>query len=350
MTLEDLILQARAQDASDLHLTHDQPPALRKLGQLVPGQPLAPGEAEQMILNVMSPAQRALLDSGKDADFSLTTPDGLRQRVNIYRQQGHLCAAVRLLRDGIPTIDELGLPPAVHQLAAKPRGLVLVTGPTGSGKSTTLAAMIQQINATRRAHIITIEDPIEYVHKPQLSVVHQREVGRDVGNFASALRSALREDPDVILVGEMRDFETITAALTAAETGHLVFSTLHTIGAAHTVDRIVNACPAEMQQEVRIQLAGVLQGCITQELVPLSDGTGRVAAMEVLMGTAAALNLIRDNKSYQLPSLMQTGAALGMQTLNLNLAKLVQTGRVSYGDALTRASDPEELNGYLNMR
>ena len=349
MTLEDLILAARSHDASDLHLSHDQPPAMRQLGQLVYGTPLAPGEAERIILEALPAQMRQQIEAGNDADFSMQTRDGLRQRINIFRQQGHLCAAIRLLREGIPTIDQLGLPPAVRVLAGKPRGLVLVTGPTGSGKSTTLAAMIQSINASRRCHIVTIEDPIEYVYKPEGCVIHQREVGRDTKNFASALRSSLREDPDVILVGEMRDYETISAALTAAETGHLVFSTLHTIGAANTVDRIVNACPGEIQQEVRTQLASVLQGCITQELVPLADGSGRVAVQEILMGTDAARSLIREGKNYQLPSLMQTGAKEGMQTLNLNLAKLVQSGRVDFAAARERASDPEEFQGYLNM-
>ena len=279
----------------------------------------------------------------------MQTPDGLRQRVNVFRQQGHLCASIRLLRPEVPTLEDLDLPPAVRMFANQPRGLVLVTGPTGSGKSTTLAAMIQHINATRRCHIVTIEDPVEYMYTPKGCVIHQREVGSDTKNFASALRSSLREDPDVILVGEMRDFETISAALTAAETGHLVFSTLHTIGAANTVDRIINACPGEIQQEVRTQLSGVLKGCITQELLPLADGSGRTAALEILVATDAALNLIREAKAYQLPSLMQTGAKDGMQTLNLHLARLVQAGRVDYAAALERASDPDEFHGYLNL-
>lgn len=349
MTLEDMILAARSHSASDLHLTHDQPPAMRQLGQLIYGSPLAPGEAERMILDALPPMMKQQIEAGNDADFSLQTRDGLRQRINVFRQQGHLCASIRLLNDGIPTLEQLGLPPAVRMLASQPRGLVLVTGPTGSGKSTTLAAMIQHINTTRRCHIVTIEDPVEYLYTPKGCVIHQREVGSDTKNFASALRSSLREDPDVILVGEMRDYETISAALTAAETGHLVFSTLHTIGAANTVDRIINACPGEIQQEVRTQLAGVLKGCITQELVPLADGSGRVAAMEILVATDAALNLIRESKAFQLPSLMQTGAKEGMQTLNLHLAKLVQTGRIDYAAALERASDPEEFYGYLNM-
>ena len=347
MTPAELIMQARAQDTSDLHITHDQPPSFRKLGQLFPGAPLPEGEAEKMIWDALPLAMRTLVEQGEDADFCLRTPDGQRQRVNVFRQQGHLCASIRLLRAGIPTIDQLGLPGAVRALASKPRGLVLVTGPTGSGKSTTLAAMIQHINTTRRAHIVAIEDPVEYLYEPGTCLIHQREVGVDTKSFASALRSSLREDPDVILVGEMRDYETISAALTAAETGHLVFSTLHTIGAANTVDRIVNACPGEIQQEVRTQLAGVLQGCITQELIPLADGSGRVAVQEILMGTDAALNLIREGKAHQLPSVMQTGAKEGMQTLNMHLGKLVREGRIDYAAALQRSSDPDELASYV---
>ena len=229
-----------------------------------------------------------------------------------------------------------------------PHGVVYITGPTGSGKTTTLYLMMERL-VKGPVNIVTIEDPVEYMYTPKGCVIHQREVGSDTKNFASALRSSLREDPDVILVGEMRDFETISAALTAAETGHLVFSTLHTIGAANTVDRIINACPGEIQQEVRTQLSGVLKGCITQELLPLADGSGRTAALEILVATDAALNLIREAKAYQLPSLMQTGAKDGMQTLNLHLARLVQAGRVDYAAALERASDPDEFHGYLNL-
>lgn len=347
MSLEQLILSARRQDASDLHISHNQPPALRILGQLVPCPPLAPGESDRLLRSVLTDRQAAMLDDGNDLDFSLQTSDGMRQRVNIFRQQGQLSAAIRLLRGEVPTLDDLNLPPSVRLLADKPRGLVLVTGPTGSGKSTTLAAMIDHINNTRRNHIVTIEDPIEYVYTPKNCVIHQREIGSDAKSFASALRSSLREDPDVILLGEMRDAETILAALTAAETGHLVFSTLHTIGAANSVDRIVSACPAAMQQQVRIQLASVLQGCITQELLPLANGSGRTAALEILMGTDAALNLIRESKTHQLPSIMQTGAKDGMQTLDLHLARLTAAGQVDMATAMDRASNLDEFHAYL---
>ena len=315
MTLEDLIVAARSHSASDLHLTHDQPPAMRHLGQLVYGSPLASGEAERMILDALPPLMRQRIDAGDDADFSMQTPDGLRQRVNVFRQQGHLCASIRLLRPEVPTLEDLDLPPAVRMFANQPRGLVLVTGPTGSGKSTTLAAMIQHINATRRCHIVTIEDPVEYMYTPKGCVIHQREVGSDTKNFASALRSSLREDPDVILVGEMRDFETISAALTAAETGHLVFSTLHTIGAANTVDRIIDVFPAGQQAQVRMQLSMVLQAVISQQLVPTLDGK-QTPAFEIMYTNPAIKNLIREAKTHQIDSAIQAGAAQGMCTMD----------------------------------
>lgn len=349
MTIDELIMEARSKDASDVHISHDQPVAFRCLGALTPVRTLDEGTAEPLIRSMMTNEQQQLLLDGRDADFCYVTPDGMRQRVNVFLQQGHMCAAIRLLRDDIPTIEDLQLPGVVRQLASLPRGLVLVTGPTGSGKSTTLAAMVQFINTTRRAHIITIEDPVEYKYTPQNCIIHQREVGTDTESFAGALRSALREDPDVILVGEMRDYETISAALTAAETGHLVFSTLHTIGAAKTVDRIVNACPGEIQQEIRTQLAGVLGGCITQELIPRADGSGRIAAQEVLVSNDAVRSLIREDKVHQIASIMQTGMKDGMWTLNYHLAQLVQKGQIDYTEAMDRASDPDEFNNYMGM-
>jgi twitching motility protein PilT len=241
----------------------------------------------------------------------------------------------------------LGLPPVLKDLAAKPRGLILVTGPTGSGKSTTLAAMIDQINASRPDHIITIEDPVEYKYDKKQALIHQREVGRDVKDFASALRSALREDPDIILVGEMRDYETIAAALTAAETGHLVMSTLHTTGAAQTIDRIIDACPASIQNQIRTQLAGVLNGVITQCLIPNARGNGRVAATEILIGTDAVCNQIRENKCHQLGTLMQSGANVGMHTLNSDLARLIQLSMITKQQALKYSNDRSDLEQFL---
>ena len=265
----------------------------------------------------------------------------------MYRQQNELCAAVRLLNDTIPTFEELGLPPIIRKLDAEPRGLILITGPTGSGKSTTLAAMIDYINVNFAKHIITIEDPVEYRHYHKLSMIHQREVGVDVSSFADALRSSLREDPDVILVGEMRDYETISAAVTAAETGHLVLSTLHTIGAANTVDRIIDVFPPHSQQQIRTQLASTLKGVVTQQLVPLASGEGRMAALEVMTGTDAVLNLIRENKTHQLSSAMQTGSRDGMNTLNSHLAKLVKEGKIGFDTGLQWSSDKNEFNQYF---
>ena len=267
--------------------------------------------------------------------------------MNVFYQQGRAAATLRLLNDSIPTLEELALPPVLTKLADEPRGLILVTGPTGSGKSTTLAAMIDHINKTRSDHIITIEDPIEYVYQGRCSLIHQREVGADARSFASALRSALREDPDVILVGEMRDYETISAAVTAAETGHLVMSTLHTIGAAQTIDRIIDVCPAGAQNQIRGQLAAVLRGVITQQLLPLAGGRGRCAATEILVGTDAVANLIREGKCYQIPSILQSGAALGMHSLNADLARLVSTGRITREAAERCATDKSDLQNYL---
>jgi twitching motility protein PilT len=291
---------------------------------------------------VLTEEQRETFAQGADLDFSLVTSDGLRQRVNVFRQKGRVATAVRLLSDHIPTIDELALPPVLNDLAELKRGLVLITGPTGSGKSTTLAAMIDHINRTRAEHIITIEDPIEYVYTQGESLIHQREVGRDTRDFADSLRSALREDPDVILVGEMRDYETISAALTAAETGHLVMSTLHTTGAALTIDRIVETCPAEAQPQVRNQLAGILAGVVTQALVPTTDGH-RCAVTETLIGTDAVLNMIREDKTHQLGTVMQAGRAQGMHTLNADLMAKVRTGRISEATAREYSNDRREL-------
>jgi twitching motility protein PilT len=260
---------------------------------------------------------------------------------------GELATAIRILRDDIPTLEDLSLPEAIRILAEQPRGIVLVTGPTGSGKSTTLAAMIDYINVHRKAHIITIEDPIEYVHQSKNCLVHQRELGRDVPSFSDALRSAMREDPDVILVGEMRDYETISAAVTAAETGHLVFSTLHTTGASQTLDRIVDVYPSHSQGMIRSQLSGVLRGVITQTLLPLADRSGRTVATEILIGNDAVLNLIREGKYHQLGTTMQSSAQLGMHTLAGDLANLVRQGRITRETAETAVSNKAELLQYL---
>lgn len=341
MQIHELTALARNNKASDIHISEGLPLMFRIDGHLAeaPVQ-LSAAETRSLILSLMDEAHREAITSERiDADFALVAPDGTRSRVNVFYQQGRAAATLRLLNDSIPTLEELAMPPVLTKLADEPRGLILVTGPTGSGKSTTLAAMID--------HIITIEDPIEYVYQGRCSLIHQREVGADVRSFASALRSALREDPDVILVGEMRDYETISAAVTAAETGHLVMSTLHTIGAAQTIDRIIDVCPAGAQNQIRGQLAAVLRGVITQQLLPLAVGKGRCAATEILVGTDAVANLIREGKCYQIPSILQSGAALGMHSLNADLARLVSTGRITREAAERCATNKSDLKNYL---
>ena len=341
MQIHELTALARNSKASDIHISEGLPLMFRIDGHLAeaPVQ-LSAAETRSLILSLMDEAHREAITSERiDADFALVAPDGTRSRVNVFYQQGWAAATLRLLNDSIPTLEELAMPPVLTKLADEPRGLILVTGPTGSGKSTTLAAMID--------HIITIEDPIEYVYQGRCSLIHQREVGADVRSFASALRSALREDPDVILVGEMRDYETISAAVTAAETGHLVMSTLHTIGAAQTIDRIIDVCPAGAQNQIRGQLAAVLRGVITQQLLPLAVGKGRCAATEILVGTDAVANLIREGKCYQIPSILQSGAALGMHSLNADLARLVSTGRITREAAERCATNKSDLKNYL---
>lgn len=344
--IDQIIEEARELGASDIHLHDGMPVIIRRQGSL---QPMAGSE----LLNhndILSCSQEMLgtradrFDLAReDVDFSYTTGKGTRQRVNVYRQNEKISSAIRLLNDHIPTIEELDLPQVLHEIANQPRGLVLVTGPTGSGKSTTLAAMIDEINRKRRCHILTLEDPVEYKYQMKNCLINQREIGVDIESFAGALRSALREDPDVIMVGEMRDQETISAAITAAETGHLVFSTLHTIGAANTVDRIIDVFPAGQQQQVRVQLANVLKAVITQELLPKADQTGRVAAMEIMLYTEAIANLIRESKLHQINSMMQTSRAIGMQTLNMSLASLVNGGVIAQDLAMSVTGDKEDF-------
>jgi twitching motility protein PilT len=348
--ISTLVGYARQNDCSDLHITSHQPPTFRKLGELFIGPFEGTREDYRaLILSLLNGFQTEELQLGKDLDFSFEDANGHRYRVNVYHQQKELAAAIRILRNDIPTLADLQLPPAITSLAQQPRGIVLVTGPTGSGKSTTLAAMIDHINESRRAHIITIEDPIEYVHRSKNCLVHQRELHRDVASFSDALRSAMREDPDVILVGEMRDYETISAAVTAAETGHLVFSTLHTTGAAQTLDRIVDVYPSHSQGMIRSQLAGVLRGVITQTLIPRADRSGRIAATEILVGTDAVLNLIREGKYHQISSTMQSGAAVGMHTLAGDLADMVRKGLITEADAQERVNNKAELAQYLGF-
>ena len=348
MTIHELVMNARTRKCSDVHISSGIPTVFRINGKLTDcGFDFSSAEAEEMIYSLLNDKQKRELDGGNDVDFAFETPDGFRQRVNVFRYKGKVAATIRLLNDYIPNLSELRLPEVLQTLADEPRGLILVTGPTGSGKSTTLAAMINYINHTRSEHILTVEDPIEYVYNQDKATIHQREVGEDVTSFAAALRSALREDPDIILVGEMRDYETISAAVTAAETGHLVMSTLHTIGAAQTIDRIIDSCPPEKQNQIRTQLSSILRGVITQSLIPTSNGTGRIAATEILVGTDAACNLIRENKCHQLNTVMQSGRSMGMHTLNNDLARLVNSGIITKENALKVSPDKSDLKQYI---
>lgn len=326
--IDMLIAQGRRGGCSDIHLTFGLPPMARQNGTLAPMPDLAPLDDESLNDYVNEILEDARMGGGEEAfadqDLCYTDREGSRNRINIYRQQNHTAVAVRLLNDHIPTLAELGMPAVFQDLSMMKRGLVLVTGPTGSGKSTTLAACIDHINGKRREHIITVEDPVEYLHQNKGCMVNQREVGIDTGGFAQALRSALREDPDIILVGEMRDLETISAAVTAAETGHLVFSTLHTTGAAATIDRIIDVFPPHQQQQIRTQLASVLKAVVSQQLVPKLDSTGRVAAQEILLVTDAVANMIRENKCHQITSVLQTSGRLGMQSMDSCLMALAE--------------------------
>src|ERR687887_2845466 len=346
-SIDDLLEQMVALNASDLHLTVGAHPVVRVRGRLEPLQDIPPltGEGTQQLLyRILSTEQQKQLEINRQIDLAHSIPGLARFRVNVYWQREALGAAFRLIPTEIKTLEELGIPSSLHSLTDKPRGLVLVTGPTGSGKSTTLAALIDEINRKRAEHILTIEDPIEFIHRHKRCVVNQREIGVDAVSFAEALRGALRQDPDVILVGEMRDLETIAIALTAAETGHLVFGTLHTQSAPQTVDRMIDVFPTNQQQQVRVQLAGALQGVVCQQLLPTADGTGRVVAVEVMTATAAIRNLIRDGKTHQIYSAMQAGARHGMQTMDQSLADLVRRGRIAYNQGVERCHHVEDFN------
>jgi twitching motility protein PilT len=350
LSIDALLERMVARNASDLHVTVGAPPAVRLNGTLERYQDigdLSPEDTHQMLYRILSTEQQKLLEINRNIDFAHSIPGLARFRVNVFFQRGTLGAAFRLIPADIKTLEELGIPTTLHALTEKPRGLVLITGPTGSGKSTTLAALIDEINRKRAEHILTIEDPVEFVHRHKRCIVNQREIGPDAPSFAEALRAALREDPDVILLGEMRDLETISTAITAAETGHLVFATLHTQSAPSTVDRIIDAFPAAQQEQVRVQLAATLQGICTQTLVPTPGGTGRVPALEILFPDDAVRNLIRQGKVEQVYSVMQTGTSKGMQTMEQSLADLVLRKVIALDDALARSSRPEQLLGLL---
>jgi twitching motility protein PilT len=336
--------------ASDLHVTAGSPPAARVHGRLTRFEDLprlTPAATRELLYRVLSTEQQKQLEVNRQIDLSYSLPGVARFRINVYWQRESLAAAFRLIPAQLKTLEQLNLPTSLHELSAKPRGLVLVTGPTGSGKSTTLAALVDEINSTRADHIITIEDPIEFLHLHKSCIVNQREIGPDATSFADALRAALRQDPDVILLGEMRDRETISTALTAAETGHLVFATLHTQSAPQTIDRIIDVFPAEQQEQVRTQLAGSLQGIVSQALLPTPDGRGRVAAIEILLPDDAIRNLIRQGKLEQIYSYMQTGTKRGMQTMEQSLADLVSRGVITREEGLNRSSRPAEIVGLL---
>ncbi|MBN2260537.1 MAG: type IV pilus twitching motility protein PilT [Clostridiales bacterium] len=350
MIIIDLLRQALEARASDLHLTVKVPPLIRVDGDLIPmpgRETLETENIKEIVDEMMSAEQKEKFERLGEIDISYSQHGVGRFRVNIYRQRGSIGAAMRVVNSKIPTLEELGLPEVVRDLTQKRRGLILVTGPTGSGKSTTLASMIDIINSERSEHILTLEDPIEYLHKHKSSMVNQREIGADSQSYANALRAALRQDPDVILVGEMRDLETIATAITAAETGHLVLSTLHTLGAGKTIDRIVDVFPPYQQEQIRVQLASVLEGIISQQLIVNSACNGRVGAFEVLTVNSAVRNMIREGKTYQIPSVIQTGAKFGMVSMDKALEHLYKNAEITKEKALFYAFDQDSLKKML---
>lgn len=346
MQVNELLHLMIERGASDLHIKAGRPPGLRIHGFLRPledAPPLTPEDTQSFVDEITTDGQKAVFEAKNELDFAYIVPNLSRFRVNIFKQRGAVGAVLRAIPITIRTIKELNLPQVVVELAMEPRGLVLVVGPTGHGKSTTLAAMIEHINSTQESHIVTIEDPIEFWHEDKMSYINQREVGKDTESFHSALKYVLRQDPDVILVGELRDLETITAAVTAAETGHLVLGTLHTISAAQTVERIIDIYPAEQQNQIRLQLAMTLQGVLAQNLLPRRDGNGRVLAMEIMVATTAVRNLIREGRTHQIPLQIQTGVEDGMQSLDQALKTLYFDGLITRETALGVAHNPEEL-------
>jgi twitching motility protein PilT len=347
----DILLEVIEAGASDLHLTAGAPPMVREQGVLRPLDypTLSPQDTREIVYSILGNEQRKRLETDWQIDLSYSVPNKARFRVNAFFQRASIGAVMRTIPTEIPRLQDLGLPPVLADFTRKPRGFVLVTGPTGSGKSTTLAAMLDMINKERKEHILTIEDPIEFLHRHQSCIVNQRELGTDATSFAEGLKAALRQDPDVILVGEMRDLETMSTALTAAETGHLVFATLHTQDTAQTVDRIVDAFPPTQQHQVRVQLSIALQGIVTQQLIQTADGSERVCACEVLVPTPGVRNLIREGKSHQIYSALQTGAAHGMQTMDAALVDLVRRGRISQQTAERRSSTPDELRRLMGQ-
>lgn len=348
--MEELLHQAVKNGASDLHITVGISPIFRINGKLLHSDhnPLTVNEMEEFFIWISKPVQQLYFKEHGEIDFSFAISGLSRFRVNAFRQRGSIAIVIRIVKETVPTLEELGHPAVLKNLACQPRGLVLVTGPAGSGKSTTLAAMINFINQERSSHILTLEDPIEYLHKHNKSIVNQREMHSDTKSFSIALRAALREDPDVIMVGEMRDPETVAIAITAAETGHLVFATLHTGSTTQTIDRIIDVFPFQQQQQIRIQLSVTLQGVIAQQLLTRLDQTGRIAALEILIATPAVRNMIREGKTHQLNSVIQTGAKFGMQPMDIALRNLYRHGIVSYEEAIIHALDEDTFTRFIN--
>lgn len=351
MDILSILKQAIDSKASDLHITVASPPIMRVNGRLIRmnDQRLMPDDTKTLISQMMTPDQVRQFEDRGELDFSFSNPGLGRFRVNVYKQRGSYCMALRVVALKIPSMEVLKLPDVIKDLCMKRRGLILVTGPTGSGKSTTLAAMIDYMNHNRNEHIMTIEDPIEYLHKHDQSIINQREIGHDSESFANALRASLRQDPDVILVGEMRDLETIQTAITAAETGHLVLSTLHTIGAAKTVDRIIDVFPPHQQQQIRVQLASVMEAVISQQILPKADGSGRVAAFETMIANSAIRNLIREGKTHQMQTVIQTGSKLGMQTMDNSLINLYKQRVIDAKTLKKFAVDPDAIERQLGF-
>lgn len=348
--IDELLHVVVDRNASDLHICQNLEPIIREDGALkkLNFDKFTPNDIQRMMYEIISDENINKFETTLELDFSYTLPRRARFRVNLYKDKGSCAAAFRLIPQKIPTVRDLNLPPILEILTEKPRGLVLVTGPTGSGKSTSLAAMINHINTGRAVHIITIEDPIEYLHSHKLSIINQRELGADTKSFNNALRASLREDPDVLLVGEMRDVETIQLAITAAETGHLVFATLHTNNAAESIDRMIDVFPPGQQEQIRVQLANNIQAVVAQQLLPRAGAPGRVPAIEVMIASPAVRNLIRENKTHQIPSMIQTSAQQGMQAMDQSLRDLYLKGFVTLEEAMMRAQNVEELKKMIN--
>jgi len=342
--IDDVLRLCIQMKASDTHLSVGIPPMFRIDGKLIPSryEPVTPRDAQRLVYDILTSEQIERFERTKELDFSYGVANVSRFRFNVYRQKGHVGCAMRAIPQKIPSLDTLRLPTVLRDLTVKHSGLILVTGPTGSGKSTTIASMIDIINSERPVHIMTMEDPVEYLHFHKTGVINQREIGQDTDNFANAIRAVLREDPDVILVGEMRDKETIAAALTLAETGHLVFGTLHTRSAPSTIDRVVDVFPPDQQDQIKVQLANSIQGVIAQQLIPMLGG-GRCASVEILIATAAVRNLIREGKTYQIMSAIETGSQYGMQPMDKTLADMHKGGMISYEEALLRANDRDNF-------